>query len=479
MMEIYALYTDGDLFDVKSINSAIARTKPDMFNIAIGSLSYFVNPVDFTNEEERFENSLSNHTGNVDHRRLILDEYRCQDFVLNLGHYAPEDLRKIFNIVDLIFYSKTKDETLLNTELLRHSDKYSVYVPSTVNVCFDDWTVTIQNESFDVPEWISFDVQLLNSNTNITDVVKFKIWSNSRPESDFMIGYPHTKIFDIIDTIDLNRLLTEPITGPTVNEITSIAHSYISFGNKLDLTMPNEAISNIFIEPFTVFDTSNNPINSGQADSSNRSKVVFPFPYKGPRPTLIDARKHSKQYVLSSGVGTEEQWRRRIPELFVENKFYIIPAWDSFWMAPDNTREPRSSFDVSEMLDRSEVILSHLDMDHIRKEMSSVSVSFDGIISAFIKDDSNISPNDFDDEHPTYKHVRSDLPEFNKMAVETQEFAISLNEAIENADHSSIQANNPGQIRREFNKDYVTFVSKKTEYYVLSRWSYEALFPSN
>lgn len=258
--------------------------------------------------------------------------------------------------------------------------------------------------------WVQFDAELHGS------LYTLKTWVE---DGAFHEDYPTTIVDAVIPPMNLSRLLTVPPAASS----TSL---YTASRDTLEL-----AIATLRQPPFKTTPTGVAGFYADVIDENNSATpTVFGVTYHGREPDRITSRLSVRQTLLSSGIGTEAQWRARLPSCFIDGRFYIIPLWNHTTTRIDQQIYP-SPVPVRKQLATARAVLTNSDGNFIDTYAESLSATYDAMpLVAVPHVDNENGLFSLLTAHPTYQPYQTTDPNYQYMTEATRSFARQLNEAL-------------------------------------------------
>lgn len=389
---------------------------------------------------------------------LILDQEVYAGFITEYHDLAGVLKTSLFNILDRLVYNWTANDTeaSINEEFINNPD-FNLYRPQTINVSPSFFTGNAyHNDIIDpitIPDWVQFEITIPSGESFKN--IELKIWTNN---GSFESGYPISKITQVVPPLDFNTLLTGSLIGGGSNQFNVVFNSATLSWDKLHGTLRLDDSTGLYRQLITFYDT-----------DKNTRLVPFNILYKGAVPGILAIRRAIREIVLNSGVGTYDLWRRRAPELFVEDQFYLIPQWNILTERPDQIIYPNiSPFPI--LVDNTRNILAQYSSDYIANNTEVISASYDTLTMTSVPNNINVSHSSVLALHPTYQNFAANEQGFNWMAPADKDFSLKLNIALSIA---AGKAENPFYEPREENGMlWIPYVVNYVEFYVLTKESF-------
>lgn len=267
----------------------------------------------------------------------------------------------LFNILETIFFARDTNKhiksieainTLLNNAL---STTYKGYVSESLKLSS---TVTPNaayrynvsgnvnsNGNCDFYDWCTFTYRYGEGQNDLVDI---KVWL-SVPE--FKANYPFSTITDIIYPCKPEWILNPEVYG---SEVRAVLQSASYKDTSLDTAITSRDHSGLVVYKSTY----RHPTVSYDA------QMGFVVLYKGAAPSSASMRVAIRTKLLAeknkntgSLLALEEDWKKVLPDLFVDQGFYIFPCYYQRYEVGDRTIE-RSVSNYRTMFDRLKMIFT-------------------------------------------------------------------------------------------------------------------------
>lgn len=390
---------------------------------------------------------------------ILLDDTNYTDFIANYTNTSEDIQTSVFSIIEKIFFLLDGTETLSTIDNLLTTDPLCVaYMPSSLVIAPSTSTGTAYSSDGSTYEHTTFDWALFNIAIPLEDetiTYEVKVWAS---DGAFEVGYPLSHITAVVPPLDFNTLLTGSLVGGASNPF-SVAMSTAQISqNTLDPAIRVDDNTGVTLRRIVFYDT-----------VGNTALVPFNILYKGGLPSVIEIRKSIRELVLASGVGTEDQWRARAPELFVDNQFYIIPQWNIVTTRPDQVLYPNIT-PFPKMLQNVRLALPHISLEIISETTEAITVTYKVMTLTGTPHVLNNEYQSILELHETYQNYATTADPFKYMEPHTQKFSLGLNRALVIAD--GLATDPLYDIRTESGANYVTFVIDDVEYYVMTKESF-------
>ena len=342
------------------------------------------------------------------------------------------NLGALFNIVDTIFHSRNEIGRPLNADEINAiltddtmaSSTYNNYVPGSLKLAttstrartrLSDGSMSNERDYWDS---CSFSFKYPTTE-NVSDTINFRIWLNS---DQFKANYPFSTIVDCIYPFKPEWIL-RPTTE--LSQIRAILASSDYKNNMVD-----EAVTHRDHSGATI-------LSSTYVVETNHTKISFLLMYKGNTPDSSAARQYLRNRLLSetdsSGnpLGSESDWRARLPDLFVDGEYYLIPMYHQRIAYPGNVYIERSLLNYQDIYSKVRAIISHDQCDDLTlmENLEVLQAPGHDIYIACIAANPSIQP-PVTELHPTYESTDAISANWNKISELDKQFAKRLADCI-------------------------------------------------
>lgn len=355
--------------------------------------------------------------------KILVDEYWYPEFTKDISNSSEETKKAVFDILDYIFFKSNADKEGFLTTSTRTKD---VYIPNSL--------IKEKGNSVTDNYYLGSDITKINTiTTNSYRIFQIGIPVGQEIKTYQIIAYcdgntfnsryPNSKILSVSPPMTYKDLLFMDFINDTGNKFgvattaADILGINIELGNK-----PTDVPTASLLFSIDVHD-----------EMENIAYTRFTILYKGNVPTDTQIRTALRDAVLNSGYGTEDQWRKRLPSLFVNYLFYIVPFWDNTVMLPDSVVFS-GSLNSSIAYDRIRNILPNVDLSIMTDQMDYVISGYNRIFLAAVPD--AIDPRDivnvkpFHEVLPEYFGYSSTESNFNYMSTDAQSFTKQLTNVL-------------------------------------------------
>jgi hypothetical protein len=204
---------------------------------------------------------------------------------------------------------------------------------------------------------------------------------------------------------------------------------------------------------------------------ANGTMIFVPFNvlYKGHAPSTLEMRQAIREYILATGLATEDEWKVVLPDLFVAAQFFMIPIWDNTTQRPTRVLFPSvvTLAKVKSVVDK--ILYDVLETTRDTK-VEILDIAYNEVQVAICPDHLNVTDTTIREEHPTYQRYSPSDPSYNYQEEHTKFFTNYLNRAVavaagETTDTIFVTNDFDGRV-------YISFVVSEIEYHVMTRASY-------
>ena len=344
-------------------------------------------------------------------------------------------LGSLFNIIDTIFNARNsegspKASTLIDAILTNSSESgttYNGYVPQSLTLSTGKSQATTrlatQGSALSEPRlyWNSckFDYSFTNS-YNIVVKITFNIWLNAE---EFKANYPFSTVVDCLYPCSAKWIMNPQLYA---NQTRAIL---------LSSNYKNEMIERAVTER----DHSGVMLISSRymGEYSDELPMSFALMYKGAKPTTSAARTFLRSKLLeevndNGNKWTEYEWRRMLPDLFVDGSYYLIPMYFQRVPLPDsNISVEKSCVNYQKIFTIARSILGGMGLDDasLMSNMDILQAPGHSLyIVGIAADPTTTIP--LHELHSTYSAVDALSESFDGMTAGDQDFAEKLAQAM-------------------------------------------------
>jgi hypothetical protein len=397
--------------------------------------------------------------------------------------WSLNDQLGLFNMIDQLCFTYNPSNTtqLIDNTLTSNPSKFPNYVAGSLRFSTSHSTANVylgsSPDSIIVPDTVEFTLNVTDLSNGVAKQYDVVLWMNG---TLFDSEYPVSTITAVIPPLNFPDLLNKPITTLADNALAIAKES--AQVNLSDLTAP--------IGP----NTTETPITEGVSGyvaynakfvdtAGNFIFMPFNILYKGHIPGTLAIRQAIRNILLTSGTGTQAQWQARIPELFINAVFYLIPMWDNTTTIPNSTIFPDIIPIFSSLINKTEIIFYDVSPTFVEPNIQATSSVYDGILLTAIPDQANATNRlSLLAEHPTYQALASTDPNFQYMAALTKQYAIQLANAlpvaagdVTNNSFAVVSINQPSD---PIQRNFLTWTVGDVEYYLCTKETFLNLLAS-
>lgn len=170
--------------------------------------------------------------------------------------------------------------------------------------------------------------------------IEFHLWCG---RDSFIENYPISTITNVILPCKSGYLYDLLDHFKTVSQFTEINSEY--FRKQMDEIVKSDdhtGVKNFQTNYYAYPDT----------QPANTFKMTFGLVYKGHEPSLdeIKAALYKEIMAIDSTI-TEEMWRKKLPGIFADRKFFMIPVYDNVWKDDESVEHRWGIFDITRYSD--------------------------------------------------------------------------------------------------------------------------------
>ena len=428
-------------------------------------LSYFSKPIDITSPMVASNRTVGWTAETVP--AVIVDDASFDGFVQDIADMGDDVRLNIFRVLDLIFFNG-KSIADLETALTGSTPFNTVYVPGTLYTTSVQKSATYYtsalNGTISVFPYLSFSLQLPYPSAAKPTQYDFTVFVD---DATWIAKYTKSIIESVTPNMPYQDLLTANLTTATVNEFT-IAKSIsdLTFST-LGAALNTSPTSGYVIYHSTVIDPDN---------SSNFVTIPFGLSYRGAAPTIMEMRSAVRSAVLASGVGTQAEWQARLPDLFIQQRFFLIPLWDKTVAQSD--RILYSGITQSSGVAKTLGYLME-DQTHaqIQDNLELFPVFYNNMVIASLPDTTAPVVGTLTAQFPSYQDYATSSPTFQYMATDAKTFSRSLNTMLATAaGGNNVDATLVSSVDQGLT--YFSFTLNEIEYCVVTKDCYTGILKS-
>ena len=435
------------------------------------SKSYFQSPR--LHRDPRPERTTDRNVGANSRARAWFDEDVSQAEMTLLASASSDIWSIIFSLIDHVGFSILPQQGVedINRTL---QDTFDVYVPNTLR--FDTGTALASvfredGSSTDIviPSSARLQIEVSipapennadNADTedNTDEDMAFvretqEIWFWFHDDA-FRENYPVSHVTTVLLPLRIENLLRGSLTDEDKNAFNQ--------GRSLT-TRHNEQLGTAL----QTYDNSGSVQHSFCVKNNAGDDILMPFIliYKGAKPDREIVRQAIRTHLLDSGVGTRDDWKARIPDLFIDGQIFLVPMWSNTVKRPSDILHA-NVIGLGELINYILATLPQIDRDYAIVNSAVFTASYDLMPVVAVPHPDNFSTFLFQDLHETFQPTRTTDPSFVQMDSETKDLAVLLNNALAVAADKS--ENDDFPIETTSNGRFVPFSVQNIEYMVMT-----------
>lgn len=410
--------------------------------------------------------------------------------VINPAIIEPEELDKIFNILEDCLYTRSTNSgdtvvTFLNTRFAS-STTYRGYVNGSIKISSNSAgeeefisnitartseNVTITARNLKLPQWVEF-----GFNSTAYGEIKFKLWLG---RDHFMSNYPLVTITDVVLPCEAAYLAEPSRLGTTAGSTAQ--------GTPLKTMVDSSAfINNVYKSNFSAKESSGvySFSTSYFPESFDNVSIPFAVVYKGAQPSMELVKKAVRNKLLSTGID-EATWIVAFPDLFTSAKFYLIPYWGNTFTSA-GTKIESGICKWSEAYRKFKSVFPYYSQVELDARLEVMLNDATNLLIAVIPDSGNDANKTMKLIHPTYVPVDAYndgvlwayQDDATKAVNEQLTYAIAdANRGTINSAHTNLSyANvNCGTEENAITRKFIFFSMYNCEYYILDKSEWDNL----
>jgi hypothetical protein len=361
----------------KSINGILVDEGNKVASLTSRALSYFTEPAAFADRREPAARSI-NWTATTS-PQLIIDEQVFESFVSVVNALPSSVPIGFFKLIDKLFFKYNPADTKASIEsfLKADADIAAIYTAGSYKASSTILTDTVYLEgnttrSIQVPAFITFEMTLPSGTSRRPFYVKLYTSVEA-----WLLTYNSSTIVKVIPPLPYEKIFNDNLRNTSDNIFATA-----SLTTMLTYTSTQYLLGPVQISGIVEY-------KAVVTDGLYAVTVPFNIIYKGRPPTLFEIRTALKNDLLASGVASEQNWRKRIPGVFVTGRFYVVPLWDKTFTKPDQQLFPRI-LPYKSYMDVADTILSSLGYGDVSKYMDVLSLYYNRMSAIAIPDMSGL-----------------------------------------------------------------------------------------
>lgn len=451
---IYLFYCDPAFINHETMNFLVLENTGISKLNQLG-LSYFVDLYIIRDQRQKNERPID--WAATTSPSIYIDQHWYKEFINFITDESVDCLKSVYTIIDRLLFNKSSDTD--DEKYFTTTDKIKdIYVPGSIK----DPAASVEDDYY-------VDGNPVHYKTSPSKIFRIKIRKGDMIKTyelnvfidgeSWRVHYPNTLIQKVSPPVSYNDLL------------------YMDFiremGNKLNVATDTSSLIGTNIIPgYVPTDIPSGYLNFKTVikdKAGNEAPVVFTLIYKGALPSQQQIRDAIKDALIHSGVGDENQWKDRIPSLFIDNTFFIVPMWDNILEQSDKILHP-SSLTLNKSLQTCQIVLPFVDAFILNNRVDIIVSAYEKMFHLAVPSIDTIDDYDkarmFHEILPDYQLWASTEPNFNYMNSNSQEFSKHLTAVL-----VMLNENKPNplyNIITDKGVDYVSFTIEKTEYCVIT-----------
>ena len=376
---------------------------------------------------------------------------------------SNENLKILFNIIEMIYLSNGAGVGELNSNLINSSLSKDVYVNNTLKLSPKSVQSTIPyidgstaETKITLQTYIEFDVMFAEHSQET-----IRLYTD---RATFLAEYPISTINDVIFPCDAKFILDPTkITGTVEAVIKSTEFSLKS----LDSNIAPEDHTGL-LTYYTKYITKN------KNGAYVTQMLPFGILYQGAKPTSLNIREAIRNKLLALGIAAQSIWESILPDLFVIAQFFIIPSWGNYTQRPEGTLYP-SVINMEFLRALVPTLFPNFKEQFIKEHQEILVYGYGELFLTSIPDPLNKEMFSIREKHPTYlHHLEQDGTGFLNQTPTTRDFNQRLNRTMAVAAGAEIATVTTTQ--EIDGLTWHSFVNDHAEFHVLSQTSYDEVF---
>lgn len=271
----------------------------------------------------------------------------------------------------------------------------------------------VTDGNYYMPEWVSWKSKVPSMGTN-----EIRLWF---VDSAFAVQYDEFEIVVVPPLVPLNDFFK---TGTQVENLLKAVTLPI-MADKIQTAKNNSPETIVRIDAYDYVD----PLNNAHKVPSYWGILIY-----GAAGNNVDAIKDALvAYILANSTHTREEWTPILPDIFKRTEFILIPLWDQYAI-PNRTVEAGIYSPIANLtavLARIKLLIAEYPASHINNHASVMGHPYKSLaILACGGPENRDDKFKITDLFEDYIDVSSTSIDFNRMALATQNWALSLMEMI-------------------------------------------------
>lgn len=442
-------------------NATSTKAKSDInnqYNQGVGVLigepaNYLVTKAYLTDVRE---NRLTYRGNNILAGKLevVYDANRVE--TLQLSNLTAAEQSCLFNIIECIYLQNDQNDDIIENKLTT-DDGFAGYVAGTYHHSTEYTSAEAYNTDdtslmLRFNKWIQFEYKTAEV------WLSLKLWISS---AAFAKQYPYVTITNVIPPYDL-AVLTDPGILSKLGNLTILqaGSTYIFSKTNLEAIARDQNGVHSFSTKYVL-------------DARTTINITFALPYCGAHePSSLDARRAIRNYLEENATVTTDELKALFPEVYIDNRFYIVPVYDKFTPRAGKDFYP-SIWKPLDLVRLAHRVYTDVSTEFIDTNLELINNSQNKMISLVVPDENNATLFSILDEHPTYQDYATTDAGFRYQDGITQEFSVKFAQAM--AIINGVAIANEFNITTMGDLRYVVFAQGNAEYLVMFKDSYDNL----
>lgn len=396
---------------------------------------------------------------------------------LNYAGLTDTDLSKIFNIIEDVLYYRSGSGTDLIANFLNvrftSSSNYSGYVAGSLSISSENSSMesfmsgihatssdknTVTASNLSIPYWMSFTYTTENIGN-----ISFKLWIS---RESFLADYPLTTICDIVLPCEAQKLATPSLFDTPINTLVS-SGTFINNIVRNNLATKESTGSKVFTSSYF-------------PDTYSSVSIPFGVIYKGAIPDSSLCKKAIRNALLATSI-SEDIWTVAFPDLFIANKFFLVPIWDNVF-ASAGVSVDHGITKMSHILEKLQQVFPNYNESLMNAHLEIILNDATNLLVAVIPWAENDMTKWLKTIHSTYVPVDATNNLWGYQEASTKTFNRNLGYAIADSIRGTIthtevteEVVNCGTSESQILRKFLFFSWNHTEYYLLDKGSWATL----
>lgn len=418
-------------------------------------VGYMVNPDWIT--DSRVPTTRSTDINVTQAPYILTDKAFCSQFLTDVVA-APQAVRDaLFTLCDdvfLKFAEITNIETTLNSGAAKgyYVANSLLYGTKTVT---DTYYTGTAGATYTSTPFATFEFVVPSGSASTTYNVTIYF-----DGATWLTNYPYSTILGVAPPLPYQDLLTMSISTTQANRFDTASSTARLNTSTLAAILTQENPSGYM------------SFNVGLIDGTTATTVPFDVVWRGIQPSQLQIREYIKEQALASG-GTDAQWQARMPDLYINYRFYLLPLYNDTKTGPTYTLNTGIT-DVQTAIQTATTILNNMDVSIVEKSLEVFTSPYKRLVMLAVPDITDIAARvRLLSKFATYQCYGSTDTNFQYLDSDTKSFILNLGGLLS-------QMSSDGTDPLPFNQftsnglNYYSFTLSGVEYCVLTQASFEA-----